>query len=387
LKGRYDYFNRDDSLFRSETGCPGAASMAALQRHRGDQPLSPAGDQNPYWLVPGAAWIPEKDVLREFGPIPDDARKLATIVKCSRYLQAESYRYAAEATRRKHPRCSGFIVWMGHDSMHCAANNSVIEIDASPKPAYDWLREAYARRSVTFKHDRIGYAGGQRLTGEVWVTHDDDLQPAEGTVTIEMRRMDGEVMESMTVGLRGQASNLLVTPLDWPVRACREGLFVLHLCWNVSGEQIRRDYLLSQSEEHPLAAMLRLPEAALEVGPDDRLPDGLVVTNTGDVSAVGVRLVSQTPDHALLVNANHLVLMPGELCRWRCARFCAVAADCRSDGDGNDPAGNADTHGRRITRLAIDCFNGPAGLPRFVGTLETVGTKENMRYSIRLGKT
>ncbi len=355
LKGRYRYYNDDDSLFRSETGCPGAASMTALRRHRGDQPLGPADESNPYWLVPGAAWIPDKDVTREFGPLPEGMTQLETMVKGSRYLQAESYRYAAEETRRKHPRCSGFIVWMGHDSMHCAANNSVIEIDASPKPAYDWLRGAFARRTVSFRHDRMCYQPGDRLTGEVWVTHDDDHQPAGGSVTIEMRRLNGEVLESMTVGVHGEGANLQVASLDWPVRACEERLFALHLCWNVASESIRRDVLFSQDEEHPLRPMLTLPAATLAFEVREGEPHGWTAVNRGAIAAVGVRLFSRTPNMAGLVGDNHLLLMPGEQAAWSVQTVWAGGPATAS------PPTEAHSGGRLAGDWAADWINMPPG--------------------------
>src|SRR5690606_36679966 len=56
------YWNRDDSLFRSENGVPGCSSMAALERHKGDASLWPPSESNRHWVVPAAAWIPWGDV-------------------------------------------------------------------------------------------------------------------------------------------------------------------------------------------------------------------------------------------------------------------------------------------------------------------------------------
>lgn len=39
-------------------------------------------------------------------------------------------------TRRRFPRCGGFLIWMGHDCFPCPANTSLIEFDHCPKPAF-----------------------------------------------------------------------------------------------------------------------------------------------------------------------------------------------------------------------------------------------------------
>jgi hypothetical protein len=70
-------------------GVPGCSSVAALERHRGDQLLWPPRATNRYWLVPTAVWIPWDDVVGAFGEIADEPASLPTVVKAHRYLLSQ----------------------------------------------------------------------------------------------------------------------------------------------------------------------------------------------------------------------------------------------------------------------------------------------------------
>ena len=61
-----------------------------------------------------------------FGPWSEEKNEIGPFLQASRYLQMESLRYAVEATRRREPQASGFIVWMGNEPYPNNANTSLI---------------------------------------------------------------------------------------------------------------------------------------------------------------------------------------------------------------------------------------------------------------------
>ncbi len=307
LSERNAYWNGDDSLFRSECGAPGCARPAALERHRGRGRLWPPDASNPVWLSPSSWWIPWDDVSREFGSIPNDPGQLQAVVAASRYLQAESYRYAAESVRRHFPHCGGFIIWMGHDCVHCPSNNSVVEIDGATKPAYDWLQQAWARRHVSLELAAIGYPAGAPLTGKVWV-HQDSEGFASGHVTARLLGLDGRVHASAQGDVSGVGESVAALALAWDVPAFEEALFCIEVAWEEGGILVRNRYLLSQEVRHPLAALQRLAPAVLNISPGR---DGVTVQNDGRIAAVGVRIVAERPAEAM-ADAGNLLLLPGE---------------------------------------------------------------------------
>jgi beta-mannosidase len=261
-------------------------------------------------MTPGALWSPMKDLTRAFGPFADDPVELAMVVRCSRYLQAESYRYAAESVRRRHPACSGFIVWMGHDCMHLTANNSLIQIDASTKPAYDWLQSAYANRHVSLRHDRFACAPGEHIAGEVWIHGDTINSHATGTVTASLRTLDGEIVASQSGSIRAERQSVCALLIDWAPPPMPERMFVIELIWTEDDETVMNRYLLSQEPTHPLAPLRHLLPATLSARADR---GGRVrVRNAGNTVGVGVRLLSGSPEHAVLARGGNLILFPGE---------------------------------------------------------------------------
>lgn len=323
LAERYDFFNRDDALFRSEVGAPGCSSLAALERHCGDQSLWPPSRANMHWLNPGALWTPWEDVTREFGSFADDPAQLPHVVRASRYLQAESYRYVAESVRRRFPACGGLIIWMGHDCVHCTANNSLVEVDGLTKPACDWLRKAWAPRHVSLRHDRISYRPGELFEGEVWCHRDEQAAarsvpgegmgsdcPLGGMVHARLRTLTGETACKWQQEVSGTGPSSCVGRVSFPVPACSEGLFLVELAWDDGGEQAENRYLLSLHKEHPLAPLAALPATfvALRI----EAPGRAVVRNEGSAAAIGVRLVSRRPDVFLFTDGGFFVLLPGE---------------------------------------------------------------------------
>jgi hypothetical protein len=289
--------------------------------------------------VPAAHWIPWEDVEREFGPHADGPAELPFIVKASRYLQAESYRYIAESTRRRWPTCSGFLIWMGHDSVHCTSNNSVIQIDASVKPAYDWLQQSWAPRHVSLRHDAIHYAPGERLTGEVWIHRDDDGDTATGEVSARLRAISGQAIETASAKIEGQDSGVAAVRIDWTVPDLAEKLFIVELVWQDGDDVTTNRYLLSQQPETPLSPMRDLATTRLTASRDG---NQVFVRNDGGSAAIAVRVISDAARYALLTDHNNLILLPGEEAT---IAVETLAADwVREDG--------------RAPRVAVECFNG-----------------------------
>lgn len=330
LAERHAYWNNDDSLFRSEVGAPGCASVTALERYvdRGiplatsppaaaSQPprsfrevLWPPDTSNPAWLIPAATWVPWDEVTREFGPIEGGASRLGEIVKASRYLQAESYRYAAEAARRAWPHRSGFVIWMGHDMLHCTCNNSAIEVDGGSKPAADWLRLAYGPRHVSLRTERFSYLPGADFSGEVWVHAEQNTRPrvtGASRVTARLLDLRGRLIHEAAADITDLSESARVLTLSWPVRAAEFDLFVVTLEWVLGDAVVRNAYLMSQKEAHPLAPLLSLPHAELDV--KHEAGRSFAIRNTGDVAAVSVRVACDGP---LLAAPNNVLLMPGE---------------------------------------------------------------------------
>jgi beta-mannosidase len=136
-----DYWLKDDALFRSETGSPGASPIEIICRYKGDLPEFPCSMDNPLWRRT-SWWVEWPAFIEERGRQPKD---LDEYVVWSQQRQAQALTIAVSACKRRWPRCGGVILWMGHDSFPCTANTSIVDFHGQPKPAGRAVGEIFGK--------------------------------------------------------------------------------------------------------------------------------------------------------------------------------------------------------------------------------------------------
>ncbi len=126
------YWQQDDALFRSETGMPGASSLAIIQKYAGLEPVWPP--TTPLWMHNCSCWTQWERLAAPLKDVPAD-EALRRYVEITQGEQATVLSIAAQACKLRFPRCGGFLVWMGHDCYPCLANTSIIDFERNLKPA------------------------------------------------------------------------------------------------------------------------------------------------------------------------------------------------------------------------------------------------------------
>lgn len=134
------YWERDDALFRSEVGMPGASPADLIREFAGDLEVLPATLENPLWRRT-SWWIDWPEYLREHGREPTT---LEEYVAWSQERQATALGAAVAACKRRFPRCGGILLWMGHDCFPCTANTALVDFHGRPKPAALRLAAVFA---------------------------------------------------------------------------------------------------------------------------------------------------------------------------------------------------------------------------------------------------
>lgn len=105
-----DYWEKDDALFRSEVGMPGAASLETVEKYAGDEEIWPPTTE--LWRHASAWWTGWSRLRHRYeGLKPEIA--LRQYVEHTQKEQAEAYAFAARTCKRRFPRSGGFLVWMG----------------------------------------------------------------------------------------------------------------------------------------------------------------------------------------------------------------------------------------------------------------------------------
>ena len=135
------YWDKDDSLLRSEAGCPGASPASLILAYSGGESSYPCDGSTPLWNRPTGHWLEWQRACEELGREPRD---LSEYVEWSQSRQAEGLAYAASACLGRFPRCGGFIIWMGHDSYPLTANTSILDYEGQMKPAAVALQKIFS---------------------------------------------------------------------------------------------------------------------------------------------------------------------------------------------------------------------------------------------------
>jgi beta-mannosidase len=126
-----DYWDKDDALFRSETGAPGASPADLIRRYAGGVPATPGTMDNPLWRR-FDWWVEWPAFVKEKGREP---LSLDEYVEWSQARQSAALTLAVRACKTRFPAIGGVILWMGHDAFPCTANTSIIDFEGRPKPA------------------------------------------------------------------------------------------------------------------------------------------------------------------------------------------------------------------------------------------------------------
>jgi beta-mannosidase len=135
-----DYWAKDDALFRAEVYCPGASSVALIEKYAGTFASFPASTANPYWTRLTTWWVDWARLTAIYGREPAD---LAEYVAWSQANQALMIRREMQACKERFPRCGGVLMWSGHDTFPLTVNTSLIDFDGDLKPAALAVREVW----------------------------------------------------------------------------------------------------------------------------------------------------------------------------------------------------------------------------------------------------
>jgi beta-mannosidase len=127
-----NFWAKDDALFRSEIGCPGAAPVAQIEKYAGTFPPLPATVDNPYWTHILCWWIDWPQVTAEHGR---PAKDLAEYVAWSQKRQADALCLGMKTCKDRFPRCGGVLLWCGQDTFPIPINTAILDFDGNPKPA------------------------------------------------------------------------------------------------------------------------------------------------------------------------------------------------------------------------------------------------------------
>ena len=186
----FEIFQRASCNGYPEFGCPGASPVEYLRTFIPPGELWPPREGTSWemhhglrgWEGDANSWLFLNTLSDYFG----EPRSLEEMVSRSSWLQAEGYRALYEEARRQQPRCSMALSWCYNEPWPSAANNSLLNWPALPKPCYGAVREACRPVLASARIPRFQWGPGGAFRAELWMLNDSPGAQPGGTVSAEL---------------------------------------------------------------------------------------------------------------------------------------------------------------------------------------------------------
>ena len=178
----------------TEFGMTGLSDVATLRSIMNESELMPTGkaavwawhkaDGNPF-----VSWQ-ATDFYREVFLPKDGSTDFASIeqeVKASQWLQAEGYRYAYQASRRRKWHRSAMVAWAYNEPWPNAVHQSIVDYRGRSKHAYHWVKASLGMLDVSLEYYALTVAadGTTPIGVALWVDSEHDAPIAACCVRLE----------------------------------------------------------------------------------------------------------------------------------------------------------------------------------------------------------
>lgn len=173
-----------------EFGCPGASPVEYLREFIPAAELWPPRPGSSWethhglgaWEADAGTWLCPGTLETLFGPL----QSLEDAVAKSEWLQGEGYKAIYEEARRQQPRCAMALNWCYNEPWPTAANNSLVNWPARPKPALASVREACRPVLASARIPRFQWQPGDRFHAELWMLNDTAEEQPGGRVRADL---------------------------------------------------------------------------------------------------------------------------------------------------------------------------------------------------------
>ncbi len=160
----------------SEFGCPGPSPVEYLRTFIPEDELFPPRPGTSWethhafgaWDIDPTTWLSTRTLEHTFG----ESTSLEQLVARGEWLQSEGFKSIYEEARRQSPRCAMALAWCFNEPWPSAANNSLVNFPALPKPAYHAVREACRPVLTSARIPKFQWRSGELFTAELWLLSD-----------------------------------------------------------------------------------------------------------------------------------------------------------------------------------------------------------------------
>lgn len=179
----------------TEFGCPGPSPAEYLATFIPADELFPPRPgtawetHHGFGAWQGDTWLQLQTIESYFGPAPD----LETLVARGEWLQCEGYKCLFEEARRQKPACAMSLNWCYNEPWPSAANNSLINWPARPKPAYYAAAAACRPTLASARIPKFAWTEGELFCPELWLLHDGPEPLPAGRINVFLQVGEQEI--------------------------------------------------------------------------------------------------------------------------------------------------------------------------------------------------
>jgi beta-mannosidase len=114
------------------------------------------------------------------------AKTLDELVDEGQWVQSEGLKAIYEEARRQKPHCAMALNWCFDEPWYTAANNSVINYPASPKPGFYAVRDACRPFCASAAIKKFKWNEGEEFSVRIWLLNDLYYQAPSGKVIVKL---------------------------------------------------------------------------------------------------------------------------------------------------------------------------------------------------------
>lgn len=317
---QYEFYGNSDSLFHSEFGMDGTASVKSLKKILPETDLKPASmKKNAVWRHHGEWWGTFERDTDIFG----EQVGLKYFTDCSRYMQAEGLRFILEANRRRKFTNSGSVIWQLNEPFPNASCTSLMDYYGEAKPAYYWTKRAFAPRTASLDYRKLDYRIGEEFRCPVFICNSGKAY--SGKVVFSLKSKSGKILHSREFPFTAEENkSKMVGTAEAAIAGCPEsgigGVFFSELAlYAENGEFLNRNiYAFGLRERHVFGGFGSL-DAQVDLVSENNC--GIVggnlvkkyrIRNSGKDIALNAGIELIESEYWMLPDNNYFELFPGE---------------------------------------------------------------------------
>ena len=185
----YTWMNAATSTAYTEFGMPGPSPVEILKSIIPEDELFPP-EKGTSWESHHAfnAWVGDtwlcKDFLAEYFGEPENLEEL---VKQGQWIQCEGYKAIYEEARRQKPHCAMALNWCYNEPWPTAANNSIINYPAKPKPAFYAVGASCRPVLASARLHKFRWKKGETFKTQLYILNDKYNKIAAGKIKVFLK--------------------------------------------------------------------------------------------------------------------------------------------------------------------------------------------------------